>query len=341
MGRNQKKCLIASTGVHGFLLLLLVVGSGFLLPERKPSQDFPRLKVVPTRLIDEALSGGGGNPNIRPTEAIQKGETLTPTPPAPPAPAPKKEIAPPKAKPPEPEPEPEAETPAAVQTPEPPPKNVVQPKVKELPSKTKPNREPKPVKDVKETSRPTPKAVAKETVPLDLKPVTRRDTDRQKEEAEAQAKAEARRRAEETRLREAEARARGLANEKATRMLGAAITALKAGFNTGTAVETSGPGGEAYAGYDQFVKEAYDNAWLVTQDLTDENSTARVSVTIRSTGHVVDAKIINRSGNTPLDRSVERALRNVRFIAPFPEGAKDKQRTFIINFNLKAKRLTG
>ena len=338
MDRHQKKCLIASTGLHGFLVLLLVVGSGFLMPEKKPIQDFPRLKVIPTKLIDEALSGGGGNPNIRPTDAIQKGETLIPTPPAPPAPAPKKEIAPPKAKP----PEPEADTPVAEEAP--PPKNLAQPKAKELATKPKikPKQEPKPVKDVKETSRPNPKAVAKEVVPLDLKPVTRRDTDQQKEEAEAQAKAAARARAaEETRAREAEARAHTLANQKAAGMLGAAITALKAGFNTDTAVETSGPGGEAYAGYDQFVKEAYDNAWLVTQDLTDENSTARVSVTIRSTGHVVDAKIINRSGNTPLDRSVERALRSVRFIAPFPEGAKDKQRTFIINFNLKAKRLTG
>lgn len=340
MNRNHKKCLIASTGVHAFLLLLLVVGSAFLVPAQKPIQNLPRLRVVPTKLIDEALSGGGGNPNIAPTEAVQKGETLNPTPPAP---APKTEIPPPKIQPPAPAPEPtpEPDAPVAKAPTRSPPKSVVQPAAKDLPPKTKPKREPKPLPEPKLTSKPNPRAVAKETAPLDLKPVTRKDTDRQKEEAEAQAKAEAHARADEARVRGEEARARGVANQKAAKLLGAAIASLKEGFNTGTAVETSGPGGEAYAGYDQFVKEAYDNAWLVTQDLTDENSTARVSVTIRNTGHVVDAKILNRSGNTALDRSVERTLRNVKFIAPFPEGAKDKQRTFIINFNLKAKRLTG
>jgi hypothetical protein len=40
-----------------------------------------------------------------------------------------------------------------------------------------------------------------------------------------------------------------------------------------------------------------------------------------------------------VDKSVQRTLDRVTFIAPFPEGAKDKQRTYTINFNLKAKRL--
>ena len=76
-------------------------------------------------------------------------------------------------------------------------------------------------------------------------------------------------------------------------------------------------------------------------DLMDESSTAKVSVTIAKSGHVISARIERRSGNSPLDRSVQRALDKVRFVAPFPAGALEEQRTFLINFNLKAKRLLG
>jgi hypothetical protein len=42
-----------------------------------------------------------------------------------------------------------------------------------------------------------------------------------------------------------------------------------------------------------------------------------------------------------VDASVQRTLDRVKFIAPFPEGATEKERTYIINFNLKAKRMLG
>jgi len=55
----------------------------------------------------------------------------------------------------------------------------------------------------------------------------------------------------------------------------------------------------------------------------------------------VDAHIIGRSGESRVDGSVQRTLERVSMIRPFPEGSKDKQRNYIINFNLKAKRGTG
>jgi fido (protein-threonine AMPylation protein) len=42
-----------------------------------------------------------------------------------------------------------------------------------------------------------------------------------------------------------------------------------------------------------------------------------------------------------VDHSIQATLDRVTFVAPFPEGAKDSQRTFIINFSLKAKKLLG
>ena len=40
-----------------------------------------------------------------------------------------------------------------------------------------------------------------------------------------------------------------------------------------------------------------------------------------------------------MDASVQKTLDRVTFIAPFPEGTTEKERTYIINFNLKVKRM--
>ena len=114
------------------------------------------------------------------------------------------------------------------------------------------------------------------------------------------------------------------------------------GLTKGTVVDIRGPGGEAYANYAQWVKTVYEDAWDPADDLLDDESTAQVTVTILKNGDVITARITKRSGVSSLDKSVQRALDKVRTIGrPFPEGAKEDQRTFTINFNLKAKRLTG
>jgi outer membrane biosynthesis protein TonB len=59
---------------------------------------------------------------------------------------------------------------------------------------------------------------------------------------------------------------------------------------------------------------------------------------IRRDGTVVEARIVKPSGIRAMDKSVERAL-ELKFIAPFPEDAKDSERLFYINFDLKTKRL--
>jgi len=156
-----------------------------------------------------------------------------------------------------------------------------------------------------------------------LKPITRNPTDKLKEQADAQA-------------REAAA-----ARKRAAQELARTGERLREGFSQGTKVEISGPGGAAYANYAEFVKSVYEDAWVVTDELMDDESTAKVSVTIAKNGRVVAARIERHSGNSVLDKSVQRALDKVRFVAPFPEGAIDEQRTFLINFNLKAKRLLG
>ena len=299
MSRTEKKCLVASVGLHSFLLLLLVVGSAFFVStEKKRADNFPRLRVIPQSVVDDAMAGGGGNPNIAPNDGQQHGNTTIPKPPEPPRPP----VKPPEVvKPPQ---RTEVRQPEHhVETPPKPPKAVAKP-VREA---VKPNSPPK---------------VAK-TEPLVLKPVVRNNSDKEKAKADAEA-------------REQEAAARRTVGQ-----LSRITEGLRSGFSQGTVVQASGPGGEAFVDYATFVKSAYEDAWIVMDDLLDEDSTAKVTVTIARSGDVISARIERRSGNAVLDKSVQSAIHKVRFVRAFPPGARVEQRTFTINFNLKAKRQAG
>jgi TonB family protein len=94
----------------------------------------------------------------------------------------------------------------------------------------------------------------------------------------------------------------------------------------------------AYANYATVVKSVYEQAWILPNDATD-NANTKVSVTIASDGTVITARIVTPSGDAGLDASVQRTLDRVKFIAPFPEGATEKERTYTINFNPQVKRL--
>lgn len=101
MDRLQKKCLTASVGTHVSLMLVLVFGSAFNSEAPKPIH-VASLKVVPSILVDSALAGGGGNPNIKPSEDRQKGNTMVPQPKEAPKPPQKEEPKKPEPKKPEP-----------------------------------------------------------------------------------------------------------------------------------------------------------------------------------------------------------------------------------------------
>jgi hypothetical protein len=74
MNRLQKKCFLASTGVHVLLLLILLVGPAFLAPKtRSDNQDV--IDFIPSQFVDG--QSGGGNRNAKPPPAVK------PQPPAP------------------------------------------------------------------------------------------------------------------------------------------------------------------------------------------------------------------------------------------------------------------
>jgi protein TonB len=272
MDRLHKKCLVASFGTHAFLLLLLLFGSAFFVSSKRPL-DLPAIRMVPSKVVDSALSGGGGDPKIAPSEEKIKGDTITPVPAAPQ-----------------------------------PPKPAVKPV--EKPAKAEPQ---------KLALVPTVRRAAP-VKPLKLTPVDTAPTEQTKSKPTDSSTA---------------------AQKELAAKVGSTAQSLRSGFDHGTAVQISGPGGEAFANYAQWVKQVYEDAWIVSDDLDDLESTAKVSIVIARNGNVISARIERRSGNPVLDKSVQRTLDKVRFVRPFPEGSTDTERTFIINFNLKAKRSIG
>jgi len=122
-----------------------------------------------------------------------------------------------------------------------------------------------------------------------------------------------------------------------------AVTTLEGKLSSGSlSAVPLGPGGESYANYGVFVLSVYDWAWQPPAEIADEGATVKVKVVIAREGKVISSEILSKSGIAALDKSVREALGRVDDIGKsFPEGAKEDQRVFIINFNLKARHRLG
>jgi outer membrane biosynthesis protein TonB len=90
MDRLQKKCVVASAGLHGLLAAVLVFGPAFLVPASK-TVNLDVLTVLPATLVDAPLSNPGGNPNLRQLSPPAPRVQPAPQPPAPAPPPPKSE----------------------------------------------------------------------------------------------------------------------------------------------------------------------------------------------------------------------------------------------------------
>ena len=125
----------------------------------------------------------------------------------------------------------------------------------------------------------------------------------------------------------------------------AALKNISSGLTSSTKIEMpdgpNGPGGggPSYASYGQEVRRIYTEAWRIPDDVTDDEATVRVSVTIARAGHVISSRIIQSSGSKLVDKSIQATLDRVTFVRPFPDGSKDSQKNFNISFSLKAKKL--
>jgi TonB family protein len=106
--------------------------------------------------------------------------------------------------------------------------------------------------------------------------------------------------------------------------------------NLASAMTIEAPPGNssvAYANYGAVVVSVYHRAWTPPSDMASDSAAIKFSVTIASDGTVISARILTPSGDASVDAAVQRMLDRVTYIAPFPEGATEKERTYPINFN--------
>jgi outer membrane biosynthesis protein TonB len=278
MNRLQKKCAIASAGVHLLLVVILVVGPGFLGSGEKRIQP-QYINIIPAKII-EGTDVGGGTPHA------------TPPPPAP--------VQPPAPTPAPPQPQPQAQT-----------------------------QPPKLSADALQLHKRLPD-VSNKLVTRSPDSKNKPTTQTTEDDSKAQAKAEAQARA------DAAKRAAGFRS---------AVQNIREGASSSTSIDVPGPGGEAYAGYETVLqsiyKERFDEALASSSDLGSGKVQVETSVTVARDGNVVRHRIVARSSNAALNEVVARVLERVTFIRPFPEGAKDAERTFNIVFDLKPRQGIG
>lgn len=94
------------------------------------------------------------------------------------------------------------------------------------------------------------------------------------------------------------------------------------------------------ANYATVVKSVYERT-LLTQlpgAVARDNENTQVSITIASDGTVISSHIISPSGDSVWDDAVQHTLDQVTFVAPFPNGATEKERHYTINFNPQVER---
>jgi TonB family protein len=211
--------------------------------------------------------------------------------------------------------------PAPAPTPEPPqPKQTLIEKVEQI-FKPAPQKlsddDLKPAETEEKPAKPTPKKIQ-----VNLTQVTRNTPKVDTADADAAREAKLQR----------DARLKAVAN---------AARSIEKNASSATTVEMPGTGSVSYANYASVVKSIYEQAWTPPSDTASDDAVAKVSVTISRDGTVISSRVLNPSGDSKVDASVQRTLDRVNFVAPFPDGAKEKERTFIISFNLKAKRMLG
>ena len=210
-------------------------------------------------------------------------------------------------------------TPQPPQPPQPKPEPVKPPDPEPVKPQKLPPEDLKPVEPVEKPAKPEPKKIEVSLTQV-VRKVPKVTTDTSEAEAARAAAKEAKRRA---------------------AAIAKALTSISKNASSATTVEMPGTGSVSYANYASVVKSVYEQAWTPPDDTASDDAMTRVSVTIGSDGAVITSRILDPSGDARVDASIQRTLDRVTFVAPFPDGAKEKERTFIINFNLKAKRLLG
>ena len=301
MTRLQKKCFLLSVGVHGLLLVILVGSSAFR--DKPATKDIHMLMtMIPANILDKAGVGGG---SPEPAAAA----------PQPPQPAPQVIRTPPTPRP----------APAVVRTPQPverqqPVERVERPKPREVTAEpTLPTLPPKKV------AKPTDEIVPDYTPASTL-------TSRNKPKTSAP--------------EVSDTYTQVASNNHLKQRIAQSLNNLARGVQTsgaaGTVMDMTGAGGgEAFVGYETVIFNAYYHAWVTPDSVAERSAKIDVKIVVARDGTILSADITSKSGESALDKSVERALRVVTKLPAFPAASHDEQRTFLIRFSPIEKEGSG
>ena len=151
-----------------------------------------------------------------------------------------------------------------------------------------------------------------------------------------------------TRTANAEKQAEAKAAAERNQRFANAARALRGSLSQTTTIETTpsrggfGGDGPSYANYAQVVRKIYNDAWgawSVPDDVTDDEASVQVSVTIARNGKVVGSKIVRSSGSSAVVNAARAVLDRVTYVKEFPADSKDTERTFTMTFKLNAKKI--
>ncbi len=321
--------------MHALLLVIVFVAPAFL-PE-KPRVSTPVINLVNSQKLDALLRAAEAPPTpVAPAAPVAPAVVE-------PAPAPKV-VEPPRPVEPTPTPKPPEPVKKKEVAKEPPPKiTKVEPRALPPSPKGKEASVKKPVKKSKEPEPETPTKTAKATPTkstikiADTQNLVSRKND---EDTKARQKAEAEERAQAVATAKAEQQARLQRAAKVNSILGG----IQGGLSSPVDVHIdagSGPNAAAFLDYGQMMVRIYEQAWLVPPNLSDSLAVVNVSVTVARNGRVLDWQVNKPSSNSAVDKSVRETLQKVIQFDAFPASFREPQRTFNIDFNLKAKRTTG
>lgn len=325
--------------MHALLFVVLIVAPAFL-PE-KPRANTPVINLVSARELDAILRAAEAPPAPAPVSSPAPAPAA---PPAPvvvePAPAPKPVEPPRPVEPPPPPTKPIEPVPKKEVVKEPPPK-LVKVEPRPLPPSAK-GKEAPVKKETKKTKEPEPPpaktAPTKSTVKIaDTKTLISRKSE---EDAKAKQKAETEERA----LSVAAAKAAQQAHLQRVAKMKSILGGIPGGLSSPVDIHIDaggGPNAAAFLDYGQMMVRIYEQMWLVPANLNDSLSIVSVTVTVARNGRVLKSQLLKPSGNSAIDKSVGETLQKVIQFEPFPASFREAQKTFNIDFNLKAKRNTG
>lgn len=129
-------------------------------------------------------------------------------------------------------------------------------------------------------------------------------------------------------------------NTSNARAINNAIRSLSHSLSSSTKIDMPGNASAAYASYASVIESVYEQALRsqVPDRVANANEKTKVSITVANDGTVLSSHIISPSGDPAWDNAVQRTLDQVTFIAPFPDGATEKERHYTLSFNPEVER---